>query len=223
MKRLFIVFVTLLFTSLCELSAQSPLTKEWMNAVTELTGSFMDNPYHHSNTVKIFELTQNFKKTTDEVYNEALFSDHPQASIDLPYLNNLKGILKCLDFITASITGYIRGGLDATEWETTFHPILSAFGWTWKVIHSTSDIVFYEYKKDDFRMVLAKNIRPKKDDGDYNATSYTCYTWDPIYKEHTNFIGRIVFGGNFQFVEYGDDTNEYKTITKVTSKRDNKP
>ena len=54
------------------LSAQSQLVNEMSNAVTELTGSFMDNPYHHSNTIKLYDLTQQFKKTADEVYSEAL-------------------------------------------------------------------------------------------------------------------------------------------------------
>lgn len=202
------------------LSAQSQLVNEMSNAVTELTGSFMDNPYHHSNTIKLYDLTQQFKKTADEVYSEALYSNHLQASSDLPYLRNMKGILKCLDFVVANIAGYSRGGIDAAEWEGMFHYIMPGFGWTYKVIHSTEDIVFYEYSKDNFRMVLAKNIRPKKDGGDYNANSFSCYTWQPVYKEHYAFTSRVVFGGNYQFVEYGDDEIKYKKISKVSSKRD---
>ena len=200
-------------------NAQSQLINEMTNAVTELTGSFLDNPYHHSNTIKIYDLTQDFKKTTDEVYSEALFSNHPQASSDLPYLSNMKKILNCLDFITANIAGYSRGGMDATEWDATFNPILSGFGWTWEVIHTTSDIVFYEYRKENFKMVLAKNIRPKKDGGDYNANSFSCYAWQPVYKEYYAFTNRVVFGGKYQFVEYGDDETKFIKITKVTSKR----
>ena len=68
-------------------------------------------------------------------------------------------------------------------------------------------------------MVLAKNIRPKKESGDYNANSFSCYTWQPVYKEYYAFTSRVVFGGNYQFVEYGDDETEYKKISKVSSKR----
>ena len=199
--------------------AQSQVVNELSNAVTELTGSFMDNPNHHSNTIKLYDLTQQFKKITDEVYSEALYSNHPQVNSDLPYLRNMKGILKCLDFIVANITGYSRGGVDATEWENIFHYILPGFGWTYKVINSTEDVVFYEYCKDNFKMVLAKNLRPKKDGGDYNACSFSCYTWQPVYKEHYAFTSRVVFGGNYQFVEYGDDETKYKKISKVSSKR----
>lgn len=199
--------------------AQSQVVNELSNAVTELTGSFMDNPNHHSNTIKLYDLTQQFKKITDEVYSEALYSNHPQVNSDLPYLRNMKGILKCLDFIVANITGYSRGGVDATEWENIFHYILPGFGWTYKVINSTEDVVFYEYCKDNFRMVLAKNLRPKKDGGDYNACSFSCYTWQPVYKEHYAFTSRVVFGGNYQFVEYGDDETRYIKISKVSTKR----
>ena len=218
MKRLLMSGVAMLI-SIQLLSAQSQLINEMLNAVTELTGSFMDNPNHHSNTIKIYDLTQQFKKTTDELYSEALYSSHPQASLDLPYLRNIKEILKCLDFIVANIAGYSRRGIDAAEWESIFHYIMPGFGWTYKIIHSTEDIVFYEYCKDNFRLVLAKNIRPKKDGGDYNANSFSCYTWQPVYKEYYAFTSRVVFGGNYQFVEYGDDETKYKKISKVSSKR----
>jgi len=220
MRKFILCGVVSMLISIQLLSAQSQLVNEMSNAVTELTGSFMDNPYHHSNTIKLYDLTQQFKKTADEVYSEALYSNHPQASSDLPYLRNMKGILKCLDFVVANIAGYSRGGIDAAEWEGMFHYIMPGFGWTYKVIHSTEDIVFYEYSKDNFRMVLAKNIRPKKDGGDYNANSFSCYTWQPVYKEHYAFTSRVVFGGNYQFVEYGDDEIKYKIISKVSSKRD---
>ena len=221
MRQLLLCSVVSILISIQSLSAQSQLVNEMSNAVTELTGSFMDNPYHHSNTIKLYDLTQRFKKTTDEVYSEALCSSHPQASSDLPYLRNMKGILKCLDFVVANIAGYSRGGIDATEWEGIFHYIMPGFGWTYKVIHSTEDIVFYEYTKDNFRMVMAKNIRPKKEGGDYNACGFSCYTYIPRFKEHHSFLKRIVFGGNYQFVEYGDDETRYKKISKVSSKRGN--
>ena len=219
MRRLLVCSVVSILISTQTLSAQSQLINEMSKAVTELTGSFMDNPNHHSNTIKLYDLTQQFKKATDEVYSEALYSSHPQASSDLPYLKNMKEILNCLDFIVANIAGYSMGGIDAIDWESTFHYIMPGFGWTYRVIHSTEDIVFYEYSKDNFRMVLAKNIRPKKEGGDYNANSFSCYTWEPVYKEYYPFISRVVFGGNYQFVEYGDDETKYKIVSKVSSKR----
>ena len=72
MKKL-IVLSLLALTSFLGINAQSQIVSQLSDAVTDLTGSFLDNPYHHSNTIKIYDLTQDFKKTTDEVYSEALF------------------------------------------------------------------------------------------------------------------------------------------------------
>lgn len=194
---------------------QSHVVTEMRNALTEVAGSFLDNPKHHSNTIKIYNLTSQCSSVLEEMYRQVPSS----ADSDFYKILNMKKIVKCLDFVTANIAGYTRGGIDAAEWESTFHPIMTGFGWTWKLTHSTSDVVFYEYSKDGFRMVLAKNIRPKKDGEDYNANSFSCYAWQPVYKEHYPFISRIVFGGNYQFVEYGDDEQQFKKITKVSSKR----
>ena len=199
--------------------AQSQLINEMTNAVTELTGSFLDNPYHHSNTITVSNLTIDFKKTINETYTQASCSSHPQASSDLPYLNNMKLVLDCLDFVTANIAGYVRNGIDASEWDAIFNPIMTAFGWVWKVIYSTDDVVFYEYSKDNFKMVLAKNIRPRKDYGDYNSNTFLCYTMLSDNETPYMFKGRVVFGGFYQFVEYGDDETLFTKITKVTSKR----
>ena len=213
-KKLFLLLAFAL-SSFMKGDAQSKVVTDMTNALTELVGSFLDNPYHHSNTVKVNDLTQQFKSTIDEMYRQV----PREAEADFYAIINMKKIVKCLDFITANISGYSRGGYDAAEWEATFNQIMPSFGWTWKVIHSTEDIIFFEYSKDSFKMVLAKNILPKKDYGDYNAVAFACDSWDPRLKRVTSGTRRIVFGGNYQFVTFGDDENKYDKITKVASKR----
>ena len=213
-KKLFLLLAFTL-SSFMKGDAQSKVVTDMTNALTELVGSFLDNPYHHSNTVKVNDLTQQFKSTIDEMYRQV----PREAEADFYAIINMKKIVKCLDFITANISGYSRGGYDAAEWEATFNQIMPSFGWTWKVIHSTEDIIFFEYSKDSFKMVLAKNILPKKDYGDYNAVAFACDSWDPRLKRVTSGTRRIVFGGNYQFVTFGDDENKYDKITKVASKR----
>ena len=213
-KHLFLMFVYALIP-LLGMNAQSQVVRDMTNALTELTGSFLDNPYHHSNTVKVNDLTQQFKSTIDEMYRQV----PREAETDFYAILNMKKIIKSLDFITANISGYSRGGYDAADWEATFNTIMPSFGWTWKVIHSTEDIIFFEYSKDNFKMVLAKNILPKKDSGDYNAVAFACDSWDPRLKRVTSGTRRVVFGGNYQFVTFGDDENIYNKISKVASKR----
>ena len=206
-KHLFLMFVYALIP-LLGMNAQSQVVRDMTNALTELTGSFLDNPYHHSNTVKVNDLTQQFKSTIEEMYRQV----PREAETDFYAILNMKKIIKSLDFVTANISGYSRGGYDAAEWEATFNAIMPSFGWTWKVIHSTEDIIFFEYSKDNFKMVLAKNILPKKDYGDYNAVAFACDSWDPRLKRVTSGTRRVVFGGNYQFVTYGDDENKYNKI-----------
>ena len=144
-KRFFIFCVALSLLAINSLMAQSQIVSEMGEAVTNITGSFLDNPYHHSNTKKIFDIAGKFDKALDEMYD----ATPARNKEDLYIILNMKNIVKWLDFITANIVGYSRGGFDASEWETKFNPILTGFGWTWKVLHSTEDIIFYEYSKDN--------------------------------------------------------------------------
>ena len=220
MKKKLFYFCFSMLISIQSLSAQSQMVSEMSDAVIEVTGSFMDNPYHHANTEKVLDITKKYLSITDELITKACLSNSPQVQSDLPYLNNMKEILKCLDFVVASIAGYSRSGIDAAKWESIFHPVIDAFGWSYKVIHSTDDIIFYEYSKDKFRLVLAKNVRPKKDFfSDGNINGIYCYTYNPYSKKEYVFHQRNVFGGYYQFVECGDDETEYRIISKVKSKR----
>ena len=215
MKKIIFIFLAFVLFPFMKTNAQSQVVTDMTNALTELTGSFLDNPYHHSNTVKVNSLAQQFKSVIDDMYRQV----PREAEADFYAIINMKKIVKCLDFVTANISGYSRGGYDAAEWEATFNAIMPSFGWTWKVIHSTEDIIFFEYSKDNFKMVLAKNILPKKDYGDYNAVAFACDTWDPRLKRVTSGTRRVVFGGNYQFVTFGDDETKYNKISKVASKR----
>lgn len=196
-------------------NAQSQIVSQLSEAVIDLTGSFMDNPNHHSNTLKIYNSTEECKKVLDDMYRQV----PPSAEADYYMISNMERLIKCLNFIVANIAGYSRGGFDSNEIETTLNPLLDKFGWTWKILNSTEDVIFYEYSKDGFKMVLAKNILPKKEYGDYNAVAFACDSWDSRLKRATSGTRRVVFGGNYQFVTFGDDENKYDKITKVASKR----
>lgn len=213
MKKILLCILSIVFV--ITIHAQSQPVLEMSNAVTELVGSFMDNPYHHSNTLKIYNLTIQAREVIDEMYRQVPYN----AQTDYQMILNMKNLLACLDFAVANILGYSRGGFDATTWENMFHHIIPGFGWTYKVIHSTEDIVFYEYSKENFKMILAKNILPKKETGDFNAVAFSCDSWDSKLKRYSSGIKRIVFGGNYQFVDYGDDENKCKKISRVVSKR----
>ena len=192
--------------------AQSAIVNEVGDAVTNLVGSFMDNPYHHANSVKIYKIAGEFNKVIDDMIRVTPLGN------DFYRLLNMQKMVKSLEDITAGIAGRYPPGVKASDFEI-MNQIFDGFGWKRSIIFSTDDILFYEYRKDDFVMVLAKSKRPRKEEGDYNATSYNCYTWQPVYKEYYSFIGRVVFGDNYQFVECGDDETNYIKISKVSSHR----
>lgn len=211
-KRL-ILLSFIAFTSFLGINAQSQIVSQLSNAVTDLTGSFMDNPYHHSNTIKIYEHTTKFNSLIKEMLEQA-----PYGSTDYYQLKNMQKILKGLEHITAGVNDKYPDSVDAEDFEA-LNSIFNAFGWTWSVLSSTSDIILYEYQKEGFKMVLARNVRPKLNGGDYNAVSYRCYANSRYTNKDEMFTGRVLFGGNYQFVKCGDDTVPYVKITKVTSKR----
>ena len=212
MKKL-IVLSFIAFTSFLGINAQSQIVSQVSNAITDLTGSFMDNPYHHSNTIKIYEHTTQFNSLIKEMLEQA-----PYGSTDYYQLKNMQKILKGLEHITAGVIDKYPDSVDAEDFDV-LNSIFNAFGWTWSVLGSTSDIILYEYQKEGFKMVLARNVRPKLNGGDYNAVSYQCYAKSRYTNKDEMFTGRVVFGGNYQFVKCGDDTVPYVKITKVTSNR----
>ncbi len=209
------LFITFLFSLLPfqRMDAQSGIVSQLSEAVTDLTGSFLDNPYHHSNTVKIYEHAQKFESLIEEMERQA-----PYNSVDYYQLQNMEKIVKVLKHITAGVCERYPGGVDGNDFEM-FNSLFTSFGWTWIVLYSTADIILYEYQKDGFKMVLAKNVRPKLNGGDYNQVSYHCYAKSRYTKKDEMFTGRVVFGGNYQFVTCGDDTLPYVKITKLTSER----
>ncbi len=193
---------------------QSQLVSDLTNAVGDIAGSFLDNPYNHSNTNIVHDKTVRLKGILDELYRQV----PREAQQDYYAILNMQKLQRCLEHITAGILERSPASVSASDMEE-FNSLFYSFGWKKEIIKYTEDIVLYEYSKDAFKMVLAENTRPKKKDGDYNSVSYQCYEWSPRQKKHSAFMGRVLFGGNYQFVLCRDNVVKYRKITKVTSKR----
>ena len=197
-------------------SAQMRDVEEMADAFPDLMMSFIDNPYHHANTLKIHGMIEKFDDALKELSAESL---QYGSQSDYYTVTNMQNLLRMLDFFTGNIAGYFRGSLSADDVEGTLNPIFKASGWTWRIIATTADLEFYEYANGLFKMVLVKNTRPQSNYGDYNYCSFKCYTWSPVTKENYWFVNKSVPGECYRFVEYGDDTHPYKKISKVTSER----
>ncbi len=214
MKKRIINIVIICFLAFQASWAQSQLVSDLTNAVVDMAGSFLDNPYNHSNTKIVYENTIRLKGVLDELYRQV----PREAYQDYYAILNMQKLQRSLEHITAGILERSPASVSASDIEE-FNSLLYSFGWKKEIIKYTEDIVLYEYSKDAFKMVLAENTRPKKKDGDYNSVSYQCYEWSSRLKKHLAFTGRVLFGGNYQFVLCGDNVVKYTKITKVTSKR----
>lgn len=215
MKQKLLILLLIALIPTASMNAQSQIVSEFSEAVVDLTGSFMDNPYHHDNTVKIYDLTTQFKKHAKELIDLA-----PYPSADFNMLLNIQKTLNCLEHLTAGVINRYPPGVHSKDFDF-FKSVFDAFGWTCIVLHSTQDLILYEYHKDNFKMVIARNLRPRLDGGDYNAVSFQCYAKSRFTKKDEIFTGRCIFGDNYQFVLCGDDKVPYVKITKVTAQRGN--
>lgn len=211
------LLINLLLFMLCQnINAQSDIVSQLAEAVTDVTGSFMDNPYHHENTIKMHRNAKDLISSCEQLKRISKLG-----SMEYYQLQNMEKILKGLEHVTAGIIGNYPASVDGNDFEY-LNNAFRAFHWTWSVIHDTEDIELYEYKKENFKMIIAKNKRPKLNGGDYNAVSYNCYAKSRYTKKDEVFMGKVLFGGNYQYVECCDDKTNYVPITKVTSKRGTK-
>ena len=124
MRRFLFCLVAYILIVIQPLFGQSQVITEMGNALTEITGSFLDNPNHHSNTIKIYNLTSQCSSVLEEMYRQV----PPSAESDFYRILNMKKIVKCLDFVTANIAGYTRGGDRCSRVGVHFS---SYYDWLW--------------------------------------------------------------------------------------------
>lgn len=70
MKKRIINIVIICFLAFQASWAQSQLVSDLTNAVVDMAGSFLDNPYNHSNTKIVYENTIRLKGVLDELYRQ---------------------------------------------------------------------------------------------------------------------------------------------------------
>jgi len=215
-----LIFLILLFP--IKSFSQSQNIKLYSDLVIETIGSFFDNPFHHSNTEKVHKLLEYQLKTGDELWDMAW--EYNQS--DCYYIKNTMDLIKIVD----QLIGEIAGEGSTFRWDSNemkiMAPILSAFGWQKTTLCTCEDLEVYQYKKDDFKMVLAHNTRPKvysECSLDLNWVNYKLYHINPYTKKMAYCYQRIIRGDRYQLVQYKDDDNcrrsSYYAIKKATSRR----
>lgn len=216
MKRFALIFIALLFINALNIHSQSFQTKQYCELVTNTLGSFLDNPFHHDNTVKVKALLDQQKKVGEEMRDAAWnYNQHG----DIPYYNNSLKLIKtfCIFIDVIERGGYGSPSVDNTDMVDIVDPILKSFGWEKSLLCFCQYIEIYQYKKDNFKMTMVKNTRPYDWTG---FVSYKIYHIDPFSKKMKPIMTHLTSDGTCQFLNYKDDSSKfvYHAIKKVESR-----
>lgn len=238
MKRKF-YFVLLALLCVMPMSAQDMFDQslkdlEELNNITyDYIASFLDYPDKHENTLKVFRGLQEVSKFYDDQYNKRfeLLSrfDNYKTRQYVDQIEKTKLLVDAIDEFIGCVAGYVRAGVESPTFDQMLKPLFDKFGWECKIVAvQCQDIVFFEYSKGGFKMLLAYNTRPMPErfrqdiTGEYHDNQVDCYTYFKEFRETSIFTGLVVRGGKYRLVQYKDDNKtQYHTLTKATSKRIN--
>lgn len=239
MKKLKVLFL-LIAAALCSpIQAQDMFDEslrdlERLNNITyDYVASFLEYPSNHENTLKVFRGLQDLSKFYDEQYNKRFeilsrFDNYKTRE----YVNQIeknKFLIDAIDEFVGCVAGYVRAGAKSQVFDQMLKPLFESFGWNCKIIPmECQDIVFFEYSKDEFKMLLAYNTRPAPGgfeadlSGKYNDNQVECYTYFKALRKTSTFCSLVVRGGKYRLVEYKDNKETtYHNLTKAISKRIN--
>jgi len=211
---------------------QSLRDLEELNNITyDYVASFMEFPNNHDNTLKVFRGLQEVSKFYDDQYNKRfeLLSrfDNYKTRQYVDQIEKMKLLVDAIDEYVGCVAGYVRAGVDSPTFDQMLKPLFQQFGWESKIIPiQCDDIMFCEYSKDGFKMLLAYNTRPIPDrfrqdiTKEYHDNQVDCYTYFREFRETSVFTGLVVRGGKYRLVQYKDSQkSNYHQLTKATSKR----
>lgn len=215
-------FIMFLFISSTtnNIRAQSAQAEIFSNIVIETIGSFLDNPFHHSNTIKIEKLLKEQEKANEKLCDYAWKQQE-----DYRYYRNtlrmIKVFYKFVDYVT---NNYSIVSWDSEDMEQIVDPILKSFDWEKTLLCSCQYIEVYKYQKENFKMTVVHNTLPSQ--GKYASyfsfVSYKLYHINPLTNKLSTFMTHICADGEYQVIQYKDDTNTnrgYRSVKKVESRR----
>ena len=144
-------------------------------------------------------------------------------------IEKMKLLVDAIDEFVGCIAGYVRGGVESPTFDQILKPLFDKFGWESKIVAvQCEDIIFFEYSKGGFKMLLAYNTRPMPErfrqdiTHEYHDNQVDCYTYFKELRKTDIFTVLVVRGGKYRLVQYKDDNKtQYNTLTKATSKRMN--
>lgn len=208
--------------------------EELNNLTYDYIASFLEHPDNHENTLRVFHKLQTvgefYKEQYDRRFELLSKYDNYKTRQYIAQIEKAKLLVDGIDEFVGNIAGYIRAGVESSTFDYLLKPLFEQLGWECKILPvQCQDIVFFEYSKGEFKMMLAYNTRPAPDNmqfinvtGKYNDNEVSCYTYFKEFHETTIFAGYVVRGGKYRLIQYKDNQKkDYHNLTKATSKRIN--
>ena len=234
-KYLFVVILQLFGCTLLnaqDMFDQGLKSLEELNNLTyDYIGSFLEYPDNHENTLKVFQKLQTVSKFYNEQYEKRVellskFDNYKMRQY-VDQIEKMKLLVDAIDKFVGYIVGYVRAGVESPIFDSLLKPLFEQFGWECKILPvQCQDIIFFEYSKGNFKMLLAYNTMPMPDKfkqditKEYHDNEVSCYTYFKERRETSWFTKCVVRGGKYRLIQYKDSQNvNYHNLTKATSKR----
>ena len=193
------------------------------NLLLDATGSFLEFPSDHSNTLIVFErlkkLNNIYRGLQSNKYEVLEKWDNYKTRLFYNTVDKWQAITDTFEELLRTIVGYTSSGIEGAEMEILLEPLLVGSGWEKKMLNiSCADAYFVEYSYGSFRMMFIKSILPAND---YNNQIYNNIEVTFTYDGQYGGGGCYIVGGNkYRMIQFKDDENHsYNKILKANSVR----
>lgn len=197
--------------------------EKFNNIFVDETGSFLDDPYNHNNTLRVFEKMKEFNEIYKELQSkkyEVLSQwDNFKTRKYYDSVDKMQAIAEAFEELLRPIAGYAGRGIEGPVMEILLEPLFESMGWKRKMINVVCDDAYFcEYERGNFKMMFVKNTRSKSDySRGINNTIIVDFTYENAYGAGGTYY---VAGGVYRMIQLKDSDNlTYKKLLKASSKK----
>ena len=197
--------------------------EKFNNLFVDEVGSFLDDPYNHQNSLRVFEKVKEFneiyKDLQSKKYEVLSKWDNYKTRKYYDSIDKMQAIAEAFEELLRPIAGYAGRGIDGPEMEILLEPLFESMGWKKRMINVVCDDVYFcEYERGDFKMMFVKNTRSKSD---YSRGINNTIIVDFTYENACGAGGAYyVAGGVYRMIQLKDSENIiYRKLLKANSKK----
>ena len=197
--------------------------EKFNNLFVDEVGSFLDDPYNHQNSLRVFEKVKEFneiyKDLQSKKYEVLSKWDNYKTRKYYDSIDKMQAIAEAFEELLRPIAGYADRGIDGPEMEILLEPLFESMGWKKRMINVVCDDAYFcEYEYGDFKMMFVKNTRSKTDySRGVNNTIIVDFTYENPYGPGGTYY---VAGGVYRMIQLKDSENTiYRKLLKAKSKK----